>query len=204
MLQIELYGGAAGVFQLILEILLTFVVAMMALHQIRMMLAAQLHEGSILAYHTGGLDTLALLSTALLTSCLFLWWTFVFSCSNFTMDLAYDVYKDLDADPFPTATADNDAGLKRAVETFERVDQYIVLLSWYFALNGIAILMHITRLLHLMHFHPRLGVVTRSLVVAMPDLFNFLLVAGVVFTGSGSLAYSLAQSSVPFFTHESF
>lgn len=169
--------------QLVLEILLTLVVAAMAMHQLHIMLAAQHHEGSILAYHTGGLDTLALLSTALLTSCLVLWWTFVFTCTSFTMEMVHRVYEDVDADVFPAALANDGEGLKNAVKSFERVEEYIVMLSWYFALNGIAILIHIARLLHLMHFHPRLGVVTRSLVIAMPDLFNFLLVAGVVFAG---------------------
>ena len=179
-----------------LELLQTLVVAAMAGYHLRMMLSAQQHEGSMLAYHTGGLDTLALLSTALLTSCIVLWWSFVFFCARFNIDLVFRVYEGIDVDVFPTALADEGHGLLHAVRSFERLEERIVMLSWYFALNGIVILIHIARLLHLMHFHPRLGVVTRSLVIAMPDLFNFLLVAGVVFAGACSCQLPLCARAV--------
>lgn len=59
----------------------------------------------------------------------------------------------------------------------------------YFALNGINILLLIARMLKLMDFQPRLGVVTRSLWLAGPDLIHFAIVAGMVSGGqSGACA----------------
>jgi hypothetical protein len=62
-------------------------------------------------------------------------------------------------------------------------------LSWYYALNGINILLVIARILNLMHFQPRLGVVTRSLLLAGPDLLHFTVVAGIVFVGYAMMAH---------------
>lgn len=174
----ELYQGWRGAVQLAAEVLLTATAALLAAHQMHLMIQAQRHEGSPLAFHTGGLDTLALLSTALLCTTLAIWWTFTHRAANFTMDLRFPVYTDMTADVFPMELADGGSGLVAAARAFERVDETVTLVSWYFALNGVHVLVLVVRLLHLMHFHPRLGIITRSLVVAMPDLFNFLLVGG--------------------------
>lgn len=176
--QVELHKGWRGAVQLIAEVCLTAVAALLVMHQLRLMLQAQRHEGSPLAFHAGGLDTLALLSTALLCTTLAIWWTFVRRASRFTMPLRHPVYADMTADVFPMELADGGAGMVAAARAFEHVDETVMLLSWYYALNGVHVLVLVVRLLHLMHFHPRLGVITRSLVIAMPDLFNFLLVGG--------------------------
>lgn len=136
--------------------------------------------------------------------------------------------------------ADNGAHLRAAGSAFAALRSAIGLLNWYFALNGINILLMIARcdvergpnsmqdceglgllmreclrevlpwrcsqhhfcasdlnepsgcrsfccgfcarrLLRLMDFQPRLGVVTRSLALASSDLVHFMLVAGCVF-----------------------
>jgi hypothetical protein len=53
----------------------------------------------------------------------------------------------------------------------------------YYALNGINILLLLARLLRRLDFQPRLGVVTRSLARAGPDLAHFAVVFGLVFFG---------------------
>ena len=62
-------------------------------------------------------------------------------------------------------------------------------LQRYFALNGINILLLIARILKLMDFQPRLGVVTRSLWLAGPDLIHFFIVASMVFIGYSMMAH---------------
>ena len=62
-------------------------------------------------------------------------------------------------------------------------------LAWYYALNGLNILLLIGRVLKLMDFQPRLGVVTRSLALAGPDLIHFCLVCGMVFVGYAMMGH---------------
>jgi hypothetical protein len=153
--------------------------------QINLMVQAQTHEGSFLAYFTGGFDVLDLMSTLMMVVTLTLWWVFVIKALyQFNLSRLLFVYEDPRADAFINKLQDpSGRDLQQAAKEFEHLDELSMLLTWYYSLNGINILVVIVRALHLMHFHPRLGVVTRSLVVALPDLFNFLLVGGVVFVG---------------------
>ena len=156
--------------QLILELVLGLLVAMLVLHQVQLMIQAHIHEGSFLAFYTGAFDILDLLSTLLMVATLTMWWVFAYRATlRFRMSRRFQVYKDARAEAFITQLHDAEGSeLKRAAEQFERLDELVMLLSWYYALNGINILAMVARSLHLMHFHPRLGVVTRSLVVALP------------------------------------
>ncbi len=67
----------------------------------------------------------------------------------------------------------------------------------YFALNGINILLLIARVLKLMDFQPRLGVVTRSLWLAGPDLCHFAIVAGMVFVGYAMMGHLIFGNAIP-------
>ncbi len=66
----------------------------------------------------------------------------------------------------------------------------------YFALSGINILILIARLLRLMDFQPRLGIVTRSLWLAGPDLIHFAIVAGMVFVGYAMMGHLIFGNSL--------
>jgi hypothetical protein len=86
--------------------------------------------------------------------------------------------------------------LSAAVEDLDRLASAIDLLAWYFALNGINILLLILRLLKRMDFQPRLGVVTRSLWLAGPDLLHFAIVAGMVFLGYAMMAHLIFGNAI--------
>jgi len=51
-----------------------------------------------------------------------------------------------------------------------------------------------------MDFQPRLGVITRSLRLALPDLLHFALVAGAVFVGYSMTAFLIFGNTVPQFS----
>lgn len=55
------------------------------------------------------------------------------------------------------------------------------------------------RLLRAMDFQPRLGVVTRALQLAAPDLLNFFLVAGSVFLCYCVMGFLIFGNSLPWF-----
>ncbi len=55
-------------------------------------------------------------------------------------------------------------------------------------------------MLKLMDFQPRLGVVTRSLWLAGPDLIHFAIVAGMVFVGYAMMAYLIFGNAIAAFS----
>lgn len=118
------------------------------------------------------------------------WWTFVLKhVPAFDINIRYDVYKDLNAQARILDLNGDGGELRSAYSAFSNLQFLVQTLSWYYALNGINILLVIARILNLMHFQPRLGVVTRSLLLAGPDLLHFTVVAGIVFVGYAMMAH---------------
>lgn len=118
------------------------------------------------------------------------WWTFVLKdIPEFDIEIRYNVYEDLNAQARIMRLNGDDSELNAAFSAFSSLQSLVQTLSWYYALNGINILLVIARILNLMHFQPRLGVVTRSLLLAGPDLLHFAVVASIVFVGYAMMAH---------------
>ncbi|WIA39913.1 hypothetical protein OEZ86_013355 [Tetradesmus obliquus] len=143
---------------------------------------------------------LRLANNVLLLAGLGLWWTFVNShAKQFNMDLRYPVYENLQPQAFFLKLAGNGAGLATAWEAITRLEAAISVLNVYYAINGICILLLIARLLRAMDFQPRLGVVTKALALAAPDLLHFFLVAGSVFLCYCMMGFLIFGNSLPWF-----
>lgn len=143
-----------------------------------------------LSYFTSGWAWVGLASTALMITSIIVWWTFVLRhIPAFDINIRYDVYNDLNAQAHILQFRGAGEGLHSAVAAFSDLQFLVSTLSWYYAINGINILLVIARILSLMHFQPRLGIVTRSLLLAGPDLLHFAVVAGIVFVGYAMMAH---------------
>jgi Polycystin cation channel len=143
-----------------------------------------------LTYFTSGWTWVGLASTSLMITSNIVWWTFVLRhVPAFDIDIRYNVYNDLNARAHILRIRDQGEELDRAVAAFSNLQFLVQTLSWYYAINGINILLVIARILNLMHFQPRLGIVTRSLLLAGPDLLHFAVVAGIVFVGYAMMAH---------------
>lgn len=141
-----------------------------------------------------------LVSNLLLVACTALWWCFVaYHSRAWSMDLQYGVYADLQPRANFLHLAAGGAGLRRAWSALRNLEAAVTVVSWYYALSGINILLLLARLLRRMDFQPRLGVITRSLRRAMPDLLHFALVAGAVFIGYSMMAFLIFGNAVPQF-----
>ena len=142
------------------------------------------------AYFSSGWTWVGLSSTALMITSNIVWWTFVLrDVPAFDIDIRYNVYADLNAQARILRLNGDGSELSSAFSAFADLQNLVQTLSWYYALNGINILLVIARILNLMHFQPRLGVVTRSLLLAGPDLLHFAVVAGIVFVGYAMMAH---------------
>lgn len=75
----------------------------------------------------------------------------------------------------------------------------LLLCRRYYSIQGLNILLLIIRILKRMHFQPRLGVVTRSLAIAGPDLMHFAIVAGVMFLSFAMMAHLMFNNATPLF-----
>ncbi|GIL76287.1 hypothetical protein Vretimale_5865 [Volvox reticuliferus] len=153
-----------------------------------------------LKYFLSGWHWVEFASNCLLTACMIIWWVFRQKyAKTFDIDIRYDVYDSLTPQANYLALSANGANLINANAAFSDLRELVDMLNWYFALNGINILLLIARVLKLMDFQPRLGVVTRSLWLAGPDLIHFAIVAGMVFVGYAMMAHLIFGNAIEAF-----
>ena len=106
------------------------------------------------------------------------------------------MYADLQAEAAFLRLSNNGIYLLQLQAAFAKLQYLVNKLAWYYALNGINILLLIGRVLKRMDFQPRLGVVTRSLALAGPDLIHFCLVCGMVFVGYAMMAHLIFGNTI--------
>ncbi|DBB14252.1 TPA: hypothetical protein ACH3X3_001198 [Trebouxia sp. C0006] len=199
--RVELYESSGDYVRLVLEILLTIWVCIHLLCEFWAIIQAKRRQGSFLSYFKSAWNIVDFLSTALLFACVIVWWDFALrDALPFDIDLRYDVYANLEAEAAFLKLNDSGVHLLQLQAAFAKLQYLVNKLAWYYALNGINILLLIGRVLKRMDFQPRLGVVTRSLALAGPDLIHFCLVCGMVFVGYAMMAHLIFGNTIQQFS----
>ncbi|KXZ51016.1 hypothetical protein GPECTOR_14g257 [Gonium pectorale] len=199
--RVELYNSQEDDVRFGLEIVLTMWIFSLLLYNLWEIGYTQKTRGNFLKYFLSGWHWVEFASNGLLTACIIIWWVFKNTyAKKFDIAIRYNVYQDLAPDANFLALQDNGAHLTSANEAFSSLKELVDMLNWYFALNGINILLLIARVLKLMDFQPRLGVVTRSLWLAGPDLIHFAIVAGMVFIGYAMMAHLIFGNAIAKFS----
>eukprot|EP00879_Flechtneria_rotunda_P008905 GHRR01009325.1.p1 GENE.GHRR01009325.1~~GHRR01009325.1.p1 ORF type:complete len:543 (+),score=191.85 GHRR01009325.1:394-2022(+) len=205
-LSLELYDATpANLARYAFEVLLAGCIVMLMVLQLKDIGASVLTQkgqrrGGLKAYFSSGSVWLKLVNNVLLLAGMGLWWTFVNQhAKQFSMNLRYPVYTDLQPQAYFLHLANDGTGLRDVWSAISQLEAGISVLNWYYALNGISILLLIARLLRAMDFQPRLGVVTRALKLAAPDLMHFFLVAGSVFICYCMMGFLIFGNSLPWF-----
>lgn len=194
--RVELYNGYNDQIRLFMEIVLNVMVYGMLLYTFYQIVMFQFTKRNFMLYFANGWNIIDFLSNALLAACMVLWWVYVKNYANkFNMDIRYEVYNDLNAQANYLALSPI-SGMDALWSAYNSMIASVNMLNWYFALNGINILLLIARILRLMDFQPRLGVVTRSLWLAGPDLIHFFIVAAMVFIGYAMMAHLIFGNAI--------
>eukprot|EP00899_Mesostigma_viride_P029525 jgi/Mesvir1/9758/Mv12215-RA.4 len=117
---------------------------------------------------------------------------------RFSIDLNYDIYEydmytpGLEARVKLTTALHNDGEeMRKMMLKFREVMDIVHFMDRYVFLHGINVVLMLIRVLKLTEFHPRLGVVTRTISRAANDIAHFLIIAAVVFTTFSYLALLL-------------
>jgi hypothetical protein len=123
-------------------------------------------------------------------------------CPRFDPSIHYKIYKNIDASAFQTRLFENheftDLG-----NMFSDMYALVTFLQSYMAVSGINIILLMLRVLKLMDFQPRLGVITHTLGLAAPDLIHFFTIFMMVFTGFAFIGHVIfGFGSVYFSTFE--
>lgn len=203
--RVELYADKSDIIRLCLEIFLTVATCVSLFSELKELFVIWRRTGSASGYFASAWNWIDLTSIGLMWCTMCMWWIFVLrQASAFDIELRYEVYEDLGTPAAMLRLAGSGAGqgqgLTQVQEAFGELQDIVDSLAWYYAINGINILLLISRVLKLMDFQPRLGVVTRSLALAGPDLAHFVLVCGMVFVGYAMMAHLIFGNNIQAFS----
>mmetsp|Transcript_10216 Transcript_10216/g.33452 ORF Transcript_10216/g.33452 Transcript_10216/m.33452 type:complete len:1592 (+) Transcript_10216:74-4849(+) len=186
--RVELYRDDVDYGRLVMEILLNLFSLVQLYSESMDLFQAKREYGTYRAYFRSGWNYIDLASIACSISANILWWIFVFDLAEtFDTEIRYDVYYPLGGQGDASARFfnlfDNGSQLDAVADVFWHMTQCANYLSLYMTINGVNIILYLLRVLKLMDFQPRMGVVTRSLFLAAPDLLHFFLLMLIIFLG---------------------
>ncbi|KAF5834587.1 hypothetical protein DUNSADRAFT_8712 [Dunaliella salina] len=195
--RVELYCTSGEEARYAFEIILSIWIYVMTFKNLWQIVQTQQREGNFLKFFLSGWNWTELISNGLLTACISIWWHFVVAHQrNFDLELRHNVYETLAPQANYLALRDDGTKMVNLWEDFKGLIGVIETLDLYFMLGGINILLLMVRMLKLMDFQPRLGVVTRSLWLAGPDLIHFAFVFFMVFVGYAMLAHLIFGNAI--------
>ncbi|KAK3281231.1 hypothetical protein CYMTET_10966 [Cymbomonas tetramitiformis] len=142
-------------------------------------------EASRVALHptmrTRGWNVVDMTSIMLNVTAVITWITFTLCGNAMDMNRRYEIY-DLKATPRPLKplTSDN-TGMKDFVDHVEYVTFLLSLSATYMSFNGVNLFLFLARTFKHLDFQPRMGVLTRTIKLAMVELLHFAFILAIVY-----------------------
>eukprot|EP00899_Mesostigma_viride_P021250 jgi/Mesvir1/29126/Mv18428-RA.3 len=168
------------------EVLLVLMVLTGTLSELHQVVSFATGRG-IYYYLANVANIIDLASISLFYICIALWIQFLVRYhGHLDLQLSYSPYRqDFDTEEEGLAKmlelANNGTDMLQLLDKFEKVRDISWVVGTYSFLAALNMLFLIFRILKLTDFHPRLGIVTHTLALAMSDIFHYLLVAGALF-----------------------
>jgi hypothetical protein len=182
-IKVELYDSDADMFRLGMEVVLCLGVAWSVYEELMDVFETKKHTGTYSAYFASVWNYVDVASISLHVLTLIMWFTFGFSlAASFAPDIHYDIYKNLEASAFVTNLKVPNQMVEMGA-MFLEMKSLVEYLQLYMTFSGINIMLLLGRILKLMDFQPRLGVITHTLALATADLTHFFVIFAMIFMG---------------------
>ena len=138
--------------------------------------------GTIAAYFASVWNYIDVASLALFCVTTVIWWSTYFGkTAHFAPQQRYDVYANIDAPVNRLQLSNGGAGLIEVAQMYQDITAIAGDYQLYAALHGINIVLSLLRMLKMMNFQPRLGVITHTVFEAAQDLGHFFVIFLVFF-----------------------
>jgi len=192
--RVSLYETTADWVRFAMEIILNLFVVYQIYSEGQDLLVAKREHGTYKAYFRSAWNYIDCASIAINVASCIIWWIYsVKMCGDFNAQIRYNVYTPRGGE------GETDARLFNLYDGGSQMDDMAQMmsdmtalsdtLSLYMTLSGINVILYMLRVLKLMDFQPRLGVVTRSVFLAADDLFHFCILMMVIIVGFMMMAH---------------
>ena len=182
-LRLDMYSGSAGDnLRLAGEIILAVLVLVSVVAEAAEMWETYREKGSVAPFFRHGWVYVDLASEALFVCTIVIWWVTILNHAKwFSPDLRYDVYYDLLTPANFLRLRDGGVNMVALTQMYSDIQAIASLNSVYIAINGCNIVLCLLRILKLMDFQPRLGVITHTMFLAASDLGHFFFIFSIIF-----------------------
>ena len=197
---VELYVTDLDNFRMFLEIVLGIALIFAVYNEAMDLVRAKKKYGKYTAYFESLWNYIDVINLSLMMMGYITWWTYAFLAEDFRCKINYNIYADLEAEARIYKIAGNGEDLDSLANMYGAVSELTERLAFYYAIAGVNIMLYLLRVLKLMHFQPRLGVVTRTLTLAAADLFHFFVLFFVIFFGYAIMGYLVFGNTVETFS----
>jgi len=182
-IKVELYETTNDWIRFTMEILLSIGAIHSVYAEVMDLVESKRTRGSYLAYFSSVWNYIDIASIAIHVGTIFMWFTFGWKlAADFSPSLHYDIYKNLEASAFITNLKVPNQ-MAEMGSLFLEMKDLVTYLQLYMTLSGINIILMLARILKLMDFQPRLGVITHTLALATADLMHFFVIFIMIFMG---------------------
>jgi hypothetical protein len=185
------YSGSMGRTRLVLELLVLICVVINLLAEV-----LSIGKSGFFAYFSDGWNYADLGNLILMIILFASWWHFYQSMSiSFAPEPRYYVYDDVKANArylklnYSDAAPGEPEEFFRMLKMFEDVETVASYYTSYAGTTTVSLMIMMLRLIKMLDFQPRMGLVTRTVSAALNDLGHFFGLFTLVFVGLASIAY---------------
>ena len=181
--KVELYETTEDWIRFSMEILLTIGAIYSVYGELMDLLESKKTRGSYMAYFSSVWNYIDVASITIHCVTISMWFIFGWKlAADFSPNIHYDIYKNIEASAFlPNLKVPNQ--FAELGDLFLEMKNLVTYLQLYMTLSGINIILMLARILKLMDFQPRLGVITHTLALACADLLHFFVIFIMIFMG---------------------
>ena len=196
-IKVELYESDADMFRLGMEVVLYLGVVWSVYEELMDFFETKKTTGTYSAYFASVWNYVDVASIGLHVLTIVMWLIYGLNlAAKFAPEIHYDIYKNLEASAFITNLKVSNQMVEMG-SMFLEMKRLVEYLQLYMTLSGLNIMLILGRILKLMDFQPRLGVITHTLALATSDLIHFFVIFAMIFMGyafTGHVIFGYASS----------
>jgi len=193
--RVESYDSSEDDLRYIMELTFVALTGINVLLEIWDWFRAWIRTGSPLAYFASFWNCVDASNIFLFTLNMYVWWDFYATKAlQYSPKERYEVYKDLNAKG--NFLDENEDGMREMLSFFELTGSMSDQMLRYMGINGAALIFVVLRVLKVLDFQKRMGLVTRTISNAATDLAHFAVLFGMIFSCYACLAFIIFGSSI--------
>jgi len=187
---VEMYSFKADKIRFGFELIFALMVVIGAFSELSEIANTYAAHKSFAPYFVSGWNYIDLASIAMNLSCISTWIVFqVTKAIPFDMEPRYNVYARLDGEANVLQVGQGGDGMREMASRIATVQDMTNFQAAYMTINGVNVFFMMLRILKLCDFQPRMGIVTRTLILAASDISHFIVLLAIVLLGYSMMGH---------------